>query len=41
MVVVKFMHTLLGRVGAGRRAVNLVRLADDRGRWRSMVANVT
>lgn len=37
----KFMDTILQHLGGGRGTVDLIRLADDRGRWRSMVADVT
>lgn len=38
---IKFMDAILMELGDGRRVVDLVRLADDRQRWRSMVSNVT
>lgn len=37
----KFVNTILQRFGDGRRTVDLMRLADDRGRWPSIVTNVT
>lgn len=38
---IKYMDALLEQLGDGRRVVDLVRLADDRTDWRSMVADVT
>ena len=38
---IKFMDALLKEIAYGQRVVDLVRLADDRQRWRSMVSNVT
>ena len=37
----KLMDTILQQLGNGWRTVDLVRLADDREGWRSMVADVT
>ncbi len=38
---IKYMDALLAQLEDGRRVVDLVRLAEDRAEWRSMVAEVT
>lgn len=38
---IKYMDALLAQLGDGWRVVDLIRLADERSRWRSMVADVT
>ena len=38
---IKYMDAVLAQLGEGWRVVDLVRLADSRSEWRSMVADVT
>ena len=38
---IKYMDSIVQFLGDGRRTVDLIRLAGDRSRWRSMIADVT